>query len=359
MAYTPIPTESKTQINNAGIFLAQSSWPGGTGTLLEYLSARDMANRWRACHAYPINTFQATLRTNLKGYKGNPIVAQRLKRMPTVIDKLIRHPHMKLTTMQDIGGIRAILEDIDDVHKIVDKYITNKKFPHALVQKYDYITNPRDADGYRSIHLVYKYLNKGNPLFDGLRVEMQIRTKLQHIWATAVETMGTFIGQALKSRQGDEDWLNFFALVSSAFAHIEGTAPIPRFNHLTEDQTYIEVARMEDQLGVLDKIKGFSYVVKSLGDDKTYAFHLIVIDNNIGEVSVFPYGGDSYSKAVEDYNDYEAKKEENIDVVLVSAGPIEILKKAYPNLFLDLSEFESSLRYVVSQGIIAEYSNKS
>ena len=27
----------------------------------EWEKARDLADRWRACHAYPINTFQATL----------------------------------------------------------------------------------------------------------------------------------------------------------------------------------------------------------------------------------------------------------------------------------------------------------
>ena len=51
---------------------------------------------------------------------------------------------------------------------------------------------------------VLRYKNKLVPHHDDLRIEMQIRTKLQHIWATAVETMGTFLGQALKSRQGDQ-----------------------------------------------------------------------------------------------------------------------------------------------------------
>jgi len=67
-----------------------------------------------------------------------------------------------------------------------------------------------------------------------LRVELQIRTKLQHLWATAVETMGTFLGQALKSRQGSQDWLDFFTLISSAFSFIEGTPQIPRYSNLSK-----------------------------------------------------------------------------------------------------------------------------
>ena len=76
--------------------------------------------------------------------------------------------------------------------------------------------------------LIYKYKNNQHPQYDGLRLELQIRTKLQHIWATAVETMGTFLGQALKSRQGDKAWIDFFAETSSAFALMENCNPLPR-----------------------------------------------------------------------------------------------------------------------------------
>jgi ppGpp synthetase/RelA/SpoT-type nucleotidyltranferase len=78
-----------------------------------------------------------------------------------------------------------------------------------LTDEKDYIQSSRDADGYRSLHLIYKYRNIKNPSYDGLRIELQIRTKLQHIWATAVETMGTLLGQALKYRQGEEAWQDF------------------------------------------------------------------------------------------------------------------------------------------------------
>lgn len=127
MQYTPVPSESKSKINRAGKVLVTAAVNSQ-----EYQAAQELANRWRACHAYPINTFQATLRTKLKPFKGSPLVAQRLKRMPTVIDKLKRHPHMQLTTMQDIGGIRAILANVKDVGKLVEKYVSNKNFPHEL-----------------------------------------------------------------------------------------------------------------------------------------------------------------------------------------------------------------------------------
>jgi hypothetical protein len=353
MAYTPIPSESKKQINRAGDLLCE--YDDKSLDIYEkldtYFRSLDLANQWRACHAYPINTFQATLRTNLLSYKGTPIVAQRLKRMPTVIDKLKRHQHMKLTTMQDIGGVRGIVDDMTDLNKIVSKYVNNKSFPHQLIEKYDYVNNPRDQDGYRSIHLVYKYSNLKKAEYDGLRVEMQLRTKLQHIWATAVETVGVFLKQSLKTRQGDEEWLNFFALVSSAFALTEETPPLKRFAHLDYNQTCAEIASTEKRLGILAQLHNFTYIVETVGDQKAHSYHLIVNDNTSKKVYITSFDRTSQQKALSEFAEKEKvvnEKNENVDITLVSAGKIDTLRKAYPNLFLDLSEFISQLNLIIT-----------
>ena len=52
-------------------------------------------------------------------------------------------------------------------------------------------------------------------------IEIQFRTKLQHIWATAVEMMGIYTKSNLKSSKGNKDVLRFFVLVSSIFAKME------------------------------------------------------------------------------------------------------------------------------------------
>src|SRR5690348_609951 len=128
MAYIKVPTESKSKINKAGKILVQSNF-----FTTEYQAALELANRWRACHAYPINTFQATLRTKVRNLSGEPIVAQRLKRMPTIIDKLYRFPNMQLTTMQDIAGLRAILDSVGEVQGLANSYVLNKSFPHEYI----------------------------------------------------------------------------------------------------------------------------------------------------------------------------------------------------------------------------------
>ncbi len=340
MAFSTVPKESKKQINKAGQILIQK-----TASLKEFEWALDLAGKWRACHAYPINTFQASMRGKLKRFSQDPIAAQRLKRMPTIIDKLKRYPAMKLTTMQDIGGIRAILGTVKDVYEFADEYRKSRRLAHELIDQKDYINDPRSEDGYRSLHLIYRYKNKLVPDYDGLKLELQIRTKRQHIWATAVETMGTFLGQALKSRQGDKEWLDFFAITSSAFAHKEKCVPVPRYKDLSPTETFQAVANAEARLGALEKMRGFSVAVnaiaKNKGSGKSWHYHLIILNSLKMTVQIKPYDRDSFKQAVADYGKIEAEaaRGEKIEPVLVSAGPIDQLRRAYPNFFLDIDDF--------------------
>ena len=346
--FCEVPPESKKSINKAGQTLVKDN-----ANATERDLALDLVDRWRACHAYPINTFQATLRRKLSNFGGEPIVAQRLKRMPTIIDKLKRYPAMKLTTMQDIGGVRAVLESIQDVYKLADDYKTRSRFAHELVDEKDYIQHPRSEDGYRSFHLIYRYRNKRNPHYNGLKLELQLRTRLQHIWATAVETMGTFLGQALKSRQGDQLWLDFFAVTSSAFAHMESTPAIPRFKNLSREDTSAAVSEANQRLNnALAIMGGISAAVDFLSTQETraWSYHLIVLNSLERSVSIRPYDRSSFDQALADYSrkEKEAADGRSIEPVLVSAGPLNTLRKAYPNFFLDIGDFVRIVEEIVS-----------
>jgi len=347
MAFSEVPNESKSQIDKAGRMLLGGNI--GTDQLKE---AKDLVERWRACHAYPINTFQATLRNKVKKFSGKPIVAQRLKRMPTIVDKLQRYPDMKLTRMQDIGGVRAVLDSIEDVNRLAAEYREESRFNHTLKQEKDYISNPRNQDGYRSVHLTYKYKNEFAPSYDDLLLELQIRTKLQHIWATAVETTGTLINQALKSRQGDKDWIDFFAVTSSAFAHMEDSPLVPRYKDYTYRQTCGMVAELNGKLGVLDKIKGYSIAAKVIGDSKRnrrWLYFLITLDLSERRAQIRPYTEAEFSDAAMDYAKFEeqAEKGKKVSSVLVSAGPISVLRQAYPNFFLDINDFINKVEEII------------
>ena len=146
------------------------------------------------------------------------------------------------------------MEDMIDVNRLIKEIQTtrsNSCFEHVLVGEKNYISEPRSEDGYRSHHLIYSYKNCKGPDYEGLLTEMQFRTKLQHIWATAVETMGVYLDEPLKSRRGDQEWLYYFALVSSAFAHMENLPLVPRFNHLNKKEHSMRLRKQRRSLRFL------------------------------------------------------------------------------------------------------------
>jgi putative GTP pyrophosphokinase len=340
-----IPEYSKNQVNRAGQILISDDW-----TLDSWDWAYRVLTNWRACHGYPMNTFQATLRDKLRNIDQSAIVAQRLKRLPSIITKLQRFESMQLARMQDIGGLRSVVSSITRVRKLEDAY-RKSKFKHQLVSSKDYINAPK-GDGYRGIHLVFRYKNERAPRYDGLHLELQLRTRLQHAWATAVETMGTFLGQALKSGQGDREWRVFFEVSSAALAHLERSPPVPGYESLSRADTFSAVAKAENRLKVLSKLRGFSIAATAIETQRgPGAYHLIVLDSEKKTVSIRPYPKTKLEQANIDYGKIEerARQGEKIEAVLVSAGPVHALRRAYPNYFLDTHGFIAQIDKVIGE----------
>ena len=148
----------------------------------------------------------------------NSIVVQRLKRSPSIIAKLRRYPNMKLSTMQDIGGCRSVVATAKRVERLTDS-LTTSRTSHILQKVNDYVACPKES-GYRGVHLVYRY-NASKTDYRGHLVELQLRSRVQHAWATAVEIVDNFTDQALKASIGDEDWLQFFKMAGAELAKLE------------------------------------------------------------------------------------------------------------------------------------------
>lgn len=337
------PKYSKNKIKKAGDSLRNPSVNEEEKT-----EAMDVLSNWRAVHSYPINTFQATLRNKLLRIDDeDALVAQRLKRTPSIIRKLQRFPEMNLARMQDVGGVRAVVKDIKKCRELEKNY-RNSRFAHKLVDEKDYIAEPKET-GYRGIHLIYKYHNKKAEDYNGLRVELQIRTKLQHAWATSVETMGTFLKYALKSSEGPDKWLKFFSLVGSAFAVLEEENKVPGHEHLTDKETFKKVVSESKRLGVVDKLELFSATaVHITNDKKTGSYHIVVLDSRDKKLSIESYGRRKLDVANKRYTDLEKQVENNDDwqVVLVASKSIEQLEKTYPNYFLDTHEFIKHIKQI-------------
>ncbi len=219
----------------------------------EYDAKLAVITNWRASHAYPLNTFQMNLRQSAKRFDNAPLVARRTKRLWSIANNLNRIPTLRLSQMQDIGGCRAVLHSAADVRNLVNYYEKKSGIKHTRAKTNDYILEPKES-GYRGVYLVYRYFSdKAKAMYNGLKIEMQIRSQYQHAWATAVETVGAFVDQALKSSVGDDDWLRFFALMSSEIALRERLplvphTPVRRAELVTELSYYAELLDVENRL---------------------------------------------------------------------------------------------------------------
>ncbi|CAK6492575.1 hypothetical protein PANNVG_01635 [Pantoea sp. Nvir] len=341
---------SKKQINKAGEILRID---GKDFNLDELIWAYDVLNNLREMYVHPLNAFQTTLRRKMKVADTSAIASQRLKRIPSILGKLRRSPGMQLARMQDLGGLRAVVGSIDAVRKLEQSYINNplNRFKHLLKSQKDYINEPKKS-GYRGIHLVYQYQGATNPNHNGLLLEIQIRTKVQHAWATAVETMGTFIGQSIKSSEADEIWNEYFSIVGSAFAYMEGCNPVPDFAHLTREETFKKVSQMTEKLQVIEKLMAFRVVIGDINRNSG-SYHLLVLDTATQTVQIKSFGLRRIGEATNEYLDWEKKAENNpyMQVVLVSTESVGNLKAAYPSYFLDAEEFIKLIQHIQAESL--------
>lgn len=348
MTSSHITSYSKSEIDRAGRILRESK-PGSK----RYQAALAMVNDWRTSHAYPMNTFNATLRLKVKRYK-DALVAQRLKRLPTIVNKLSRQPGMNLSRMQDIGGVRAVVNSIRQVEELQRQYLDQKRFTHDIIKVDDYIVSPK-SDGYRGVHLVFKYNNTlaRNGLaekFKGLSIEVQLRTKLQHTWATAVETVGTFRGESYKTDEGAADWLEFFSYVSSAFAMVEKQPVVEAHKNMNPIEIVRAVEQLENKLGVLNQIKGLAIAADAIHSRNMGGFYnLITLNKSEQSVMILSFSKDEVSAANAEYVRRESLNDPTQDHVLVSAGDLRKLKLAYPNYFLDVSDFVQKVNIIIQE----------
>lgn len=333
-----IPRYSGNQINKAGKIIADPF-----STPKEREEALVILNNWRAAHAYPLQV----ICSNLRQKNPDAIVVQRLKRLESITGKIQRFPEMQLYKMQDLGGCRVIVDTIKQVYEAIDKY-KSSRIRHILKREYDYIANPKES-GYRSYHMVYQFHSESKDTYNkNMFIEIQFRTKLQHMWATAVEMMGIYTKNNLKSSQGDYDILRFFTLVSSLFA-IQEKMPICPNTSDWADELISEIKYLDNKNNIISTLSGLNVSINHASNkynqrDKNL-YYIILLNYDKMTVTVKPFKSSNLETATKLYGKIEQGS--NINVVLVSASSFETLRLAYPNYFADISFFVTKLRRVI------------
>ena len=213
----PVPY-SKSKVDRAGWIVAQlvrSILEGKTIAEDRRSDGRDaieIVEWWRREHAKPLSRVASNLRYYVADH-GKPVVAQRLKKAPTISHKLLREPNMKLSRMADIGGVRAVLPTQDAAYRVASRLRKN----WTITRFRDYVAEPK-ADGYRALHLINR--NRGR------LIEVQLRTPLQDSWANAVEAFARTIAPGLKFGAGPPELQEYFIVVGESFARGDQGLPI-------------------------------------------------------------------------------------------------------------------------------------
>jgi hypothetical protein len=284
------------------------------------------------------------LRTRAQQIERQAVIAQRIKRRVAIADKLGRMPDLVLSAMQDIGGCRAVLSSVESARALAVLCRTPRRpSRHLLLRENNYVDNPK-SDGYRSIHFVYEYRSERNETYNGLKIEVQIRSHLQHVWATAVETVDAFEGQGIKSGRGERDWRRFFALMGDVIARKEDCPRVPNMP-VSSESVRRELARYVDRLQVEARLGAYRLATKRITRRGLRGWGYFVLELRPREHSMVirRYKGslDGAESAAEQYFATETQNERDPtrDVVLVKVSSLEALRSAYPNYFSDTREF--------------------
>lgn len=307
-----------------------------------------IAQAWRVQHLEPtVFCFEALTRC-AEHFQG-AVVSYRLKRMRSIVRKLQRdNNRFKLGALDDIGGCRLIVGSVREVYeaaRILDDLLEHRKIK-------DYIAAPQRS-GYRSYHAIYKI-----PV-DGItyRVEVQIRTRLQHLWATGVEAVGEVYGLEYKSPdvraslEGEAQKRDrFLMLTSHLFASEEGRPGVP---DVADDLATVrhEVSVICETTHLLDDLRAArSGILVQADSDERDEYFLLCLSREIQFFDVvgfpeFQAANDEYQRLekealrIEDGNDVVIAEPEFDNVVLVKAESAEAIKSSYLNYSLGVDDF--------------------
>ncbi len=330
------PDNSKKRVTKAGVAVRLGNATDEDIAVIE---------NWRASHSKVLRDWQAILRNRCKD--SDIIFAQRLKRKVTIFDKLTREPDMKFARMHDIAGCRLIFENMTDL----DEYRKNLHNSSWIKHKrrradekpypYDYVRKPHPSNsGYRGVHDIYEYVARAGSdnAWNGLLVEIQYRTKVQHAWATANEIAGSITGYHSKFGRGTEEQHEFFRLASEIIARTEEGRK-SCYPELTNETLCKSFNAIEKDIHLLQDLRA----LKTISRLRYRGFN--ILEQNV--ILVYQEGdrlktAESHKTlppAQKRYFELEKQYSKGFDVVLVRALTGNSLKEAYKNYFSDAKDF--------------------
>lgn len=266
------------------------------------------------------------------------IVTYRIKRIDTIVEKLRRfheNPNgkMNLSRMWDIAGCRCILNSTDEDKLYVLLKKIQKEYGRNCKVK-DYVAEQK-ASGYRSIHVYVKDHQTQKP------IEIQIRNKAQHNWATLVEIVDLLFGTKNKECGAESQLGRFLYLYSKA-------------EDLTKEE-FSEMLKIERKVKVFERMsnvltRNYLNIRRQWLKQKTKGSYFVITANKNGsEIVSFP----SFKEAETSYYEkYLANSDSNIVLTHLRMPDFNQISMAYSNYVLAMHAFFDDYRVLVSRKII-------
>ena len=263
----------------------------------------------------------------------------RLKKRETIINKLqTRFQQMSLYRMHDIAGIRLIFPDVKSLKRFKEKLLSNeetdKKYINTSGNKYDYITKSKERTGYRGFHIVFQETEgdiKAN-------IEIQLRTEVQHAWATTVEMWDSEFKDNAKFGLAQEKTIEFFYLLSQFLARFVEDINIRNID-LSHKDLFHKLSSFEKELQILKKLKTISVIESNKGARTKSEPSILIkrnLDNNKKNIEIIRYRTKTLKDAISRYSKEEQENDGKSDIVLILS---KNMKRTYNNYFNDLSLF--------------------
>ena len=323
---------SKTLIDKAGRALSKDN-ETDVDKYIKYVEAFD---EYRKNHLDPLSQTTVELQQWLNSYGSEYFIAQRLKRKPQILRKLRRFS-VRLSQLQDIGGSRIIVDKDSDVDKVVA--FLNSKFENQeevnILRQTDYRGEGREDSGYRAYHIIMER--------NGCKLELQIRSKIQHYWAETIERTSIVYGHHIKELEGHPVVIDYFKNLSDMFYEIESGRKVP-----SRMKTDVERYRLnaEEIIQQADTKNVFSsYVnegmVKDLEEKEKRTANeglnnwIFVFNWKQGAFITWDVVTNDPQGAIEKYVEYEDAytSEDGFEVVLVGSSEVATVRRTHSHYF--------------------------
>ncbi|WP_374338634.1 RelA/SpoT domain-containing protein [Leeia sp.] len=322
---------SKSKIDKAGVALSK----GAHLNEIELIQMEDVFDEYRKAHLQPLSETTLDIQRLLMDYGDSYYIAQRLKRKPQILRKL-RRLSVRLTQLQDIGGCRIIVKNNGDVDRISEYLKAKAKASSVfdILQTTDYRERGRDDTGYRSLHFILQR--------EGCKLELQIRSRMQHYWAESIERTSVIYGYHLKEKEGSPEVISYFKALSDVFYEMEaGREPSAEHKIEIDNLRY----KCEGIMSASDRYKVFDSfvnedVIKTLIEKEARNTRglnnwILVFDWNTGSFVSWDIVDRGSDGAVRKYIEYENmyQSDDGYEVVLIGSSDVSTVRKTHSHYF--------------------------